>query len=350
MRSKVIKYFGIVGLLGLLASCEKDGEKVTMLSEPIPPTIVSMPEMKFYRTGDPNQIVEFKGTPVDPGFKASATYFLEIAPSGSAFANPIQLYSGPQDTLIYFKVSELNAKLLTLFDGDVETNAEVRIRAILTVDAGTGAPGTGSNAFAYTSATSVTVVRPYGLPRLDLIGTSYTNWIESPNADGIFSGFVKLSSTEPFTLKNPDDNKVYGLNAGGTAFEENGSNSLASPDNGWYKLTVNLNNGSFSLDAHMYGVVGSATPNGWGSPDIKMDYNRKKGFWEVTTALNEGEIKFRKNDGWAWNLGLDGNEGNLKHDGPNIPVPSAGEYYITLTITNYDGPNETGIYTMTKQN
>jgi len=350
MRSKVIKYFGIVGLLGLLASCEKDGEMVTMLSEPIPPTIVSMPEMKFYRTGDPNQIVEFKCTPVDPGFKASATYFLEIAPAGSEFANPLQLYSGPQDTLISFKVSELNAKLLTVFDGDKETNAEVRVRAILTVDAGTGAPGTGTNPFSYTSASLATVVRPYGLPRLDLIGTSYENWIESPNADGLYSGFVKLSSTEPFTLKNPDDDKVYGLNADGTAFVENESNSLASPETGWYKLAVNLNDGSFSLDAHMYGVVGSATPNGWGSPDIKMDYNRKKGFWEVTTDLGVGEIKFRKNDGWAWNLGLDGTDGQLKHDGSDIPVPSAGKYYITLTITQYEEPNEAGFYTMTKLN
>ncbi len=350
MRNKVIKYFGIVGLLALFAGCEKDGEQVKMLAEPIPPTIVSMPEMKFFRTGDPNQVVEIRCTPVDPGFKASATYFLEIAASGESFANPILLYSGAQDTLISFKVSELNAKLLSVFDGDVETNAEVRVRAILTVDAGTGAPGTGANAFEYTSASSATVVRPYGLPRLDLVGTTYTNWIESPNADGIYSGFVKLSSTEPFTLKNPDDNKVYALNSAGTAIEENGTTSLVSTDNGWYKLTINLNNGTFAIDAHMYGVVGSATPNGWGSPDIKMDYNRKKGFWEVTTDLVVGEIKFRKNDGWAWNLGLDGTDGKLKHDGPNIPVASAGSYYITLTITQYDGPNEAGVYTITKLN
>lgn len=349
MRSKFIKYFGIVGLLSILISCEKDGEKVTMLSEPQPPTIVSVPQMKFYRTGNPNQIVEFRCTPVNPGFKASATYFLEIAPAGASFANPLVLYSGTQDTLIQFKVSELNAKLLTVFDGDVETNAELRVRAILVVDAGTGARGTGSNPFEYTSAVTAVVVRPYGLPRLDLVGTTYTNYIESPEANGIYSGFVKLSSTQPFTLKNPDDNKVYGLNAGRTAIIENGPNSLVSSDNGWYKLTINLNNGSFTIDAHMYGVVGSATPNGWNSPDIKMDYNRKKGFWEVTTALGNGEIKFRKNDGWAWNLGLDGTTGKLKHDGPNIPVPSAGNYYITLTITSYDAP-AAGFYTMTKLN
>lgn len=350
MRNKVIKYFGIVGLLGLLASCEKDGEQVKMLAEPIPPTIVSMPEMLFYRTGNPNDTVEFKCTPVDPGFTASATYILEIAPAGDNFTNKIELYSGPQDTLIAFKISDINAKLLSLFDGDVESDAEIRVRAILTVDAGTGAPGTGDDAFEYTSAASSATVRPYGLPRLDLVGTTYTNWIESPNADGVYSGFVKLSSTESFTLKNPDDNKVYALNAGGTAIVENGTNNLVSSDNGWYKLTVNLNDGSFAIDAHMYGVVGSATPNDWNSPDTKMDYNRKKGFWEVTTDLIVGEIKFRKNDGWAWNLGLDGTDGKLKHDGPNIPVPVAGNYYITLTITVYDGPNEAGYYTMTKLN
>ncbi|MDI3527545.1 MAG: starch-binding outer membrane protein SusE/F [Tenuifilum sp.] len=350
MISKLSKYLGIVGILSIFASCEKDGEIKTMLSEPISPTFVSIPEMEFYRTDNPNQLIEFKGTPVDPGFNASATYFLEIAVANTSFENPVTLYSGVQDTLIQFKLSDLNAKLLSLFDGDVVTDAELRLRAVLVVDAGTGAPGTGSSPFEYFSTIAPVKVRPFGLPRLDLVGTGYANWIESPDANGVYSGFVKLNSTEPFTLKNPDDNKVYGLNAGRTAIVENGTESISSDADGWYKLTVNINDGSFSLDAHMYGVVGSATPNGWGAPDIKMDYNRKKAFWEVTTDLAQGEIKFRKNDGWAWNLGLDGNDGKLKHDGPNIPVPDAGTYYITLTITQYDGPNEAGVYTLKKIN
>lgn len=349
MKSKVLKYFWIAGLLGLFTSCEKDGAKVTMLTEPIPPAIVSVPEMQFYRTDDPNMVVEFRCTPVDPGFNASATYFLEIAPASEGFANPLQLYSGPQDTLITFKISELNAKLLSVFDGDVEADAVIRVRAILTVDAGTGAPGVGSNPFEYSSAPEQKTVRPYGLPRLNLSTTTYTNWIESPDANGVYSGFVKLDSSEPFTLTNPDDNKNYGLNGSGTAIQENGSN-IVSPESGWYKLTVNLNDGSYALDAHMYGVVGSATPNGWNAPDIKMDYNRKKDYWEVTTELSNGEIKFRKNDGWAWNLGLDGDNGNLKHNGDNIPVPEAGTYHITLTITEYNGPNEAGFYTISKLN
>lgn len=81
----------------------------------------------------------------------------------------------------------------------------------------------------------------------------------------------------------------------------------------------------------MIGLIGSATPNGWNTPDQKMDYDSKTGTWSITLNLVDGHVKFRLNDGWAWNLGgpLDG----LTVDGPDIPV-SAGNYTIVLTITN----------------
>ena len=62
-----------------------------------------------------------------------------------------------------------------------------------------------------------------------------------------------------------------------------------------------------------------------------MEYNPATGTWSITLNLVDGEIKFRLNNAWAWNLG--GTPDNLTVDGANIPL-TAGNYTIVLTITN----------------
>lgn len=332
MKRKSFIYIGFIGLLGILSGCEKDETKVTMLSEPIPPVLVSIPDNLILNRNNASDSLEFTGKPVNPGFEASATYTLQACISGTMFADPLVLYSGSKADVIKFKVSDLNELLLKKFDGDVQTQVDFRLAALLTVDAGTGAPGTGDNPFFYASETKTATVSPYGLPRLDIMVEGLpVGKIESAAGNGVYTGFVKLDKTKPFTFLDPEANISYGKNAAGNALEVNGL-AITSDESGWYKITVDVNAMSFALGAYMIGVVGSATPNGWNAPDIKMDYIAKRGVWVVTTDLAVGEIKFRKNDGWAWNLG--GSLNNLTQGGDNIPIAQAGNYTITLTIVN----------------
>ena len=82
-----------------------------------------------------------------------------------------------------------------------------------------------------------------------------------------------------------------------------------------------------------WGVVGSATPNGWGAgPDIPLTYNATYNTWSATVSLTNGEIKFRKNNDWAVNYGDNGADGTLDANGSNIVV-TAGTYLITLDFT-----------------
>lgn len=332
MKRNSLIYIGFIGLLGILSGCEKDETKVTMLDEPNPPVLVSIPDNLILNRSAANDTVEFTGIPVDPGFEASATYSLETCEAGTNFADPLVLYSGSKADVIKFKVSELNELLLKKFDGDVQTQADFRLTALLTVDAVTGAPGTGSNPFLYPSESKTATVSPYGLPRLDLIVEgSPVGKIESAAGNGVYTGLVKLDKTKPFTFLDPEANISYGKNAAGNALEINGS-GITSDESGWYQVSADVNAMTYALSAYMIGVVGSATPNGWNAPDIKMDYIAKRGVWVVTTDLIVGEIKFRKNDGWAWNLG--GSLNNLTQGGNNIPITQAGNYTITLTIIN----------------
>jgi hypothetical protein len=331
---KKLIYITFIGLIGLLFSCEKDGTQVVMLANPTAPTIATMPDLTLQRNNGTN-ILEFVGTPVDPGFTASATYFLEACASGNEFADKISILNDVHPESLKISVSDLNGILLKKFPADEVSSVDFRIRSVLVVDAGTGA-----QTYEYTSATVTADVTLYGLPKLDLLNSGMVQKIESPLGNGEYSGFVKLDATMPFTLMDPDANLEYGAN--GTALEV-GAAGIAVADNGWYILTANTNDLTYSTAPYMIGLIGSATPNGWNTPDQKMDYDAKTGTWYITIDLNDGEIKFRKNDGWAWNLG--GTVDNLTQGGANIPV-SAGNYTITLTIID----DTTGTCTIVKNN
>ena len=326
-----------------LFSCKKDETRVVMSTSPVAPTLTTVPNLTLSRANGAD-MVKFAGTPVDPGFTASATYFLEASLHGAGFADSVVIWSGTQDTAINMATSDLNAQLLKKFPADSTVSADFRIRALLIVDAGTGAPGTSSNPFVYKSAIKTSDIRPYGFPRLDLIGSGIVQKIESPLANGIYSGFVKLDNTMPFTLKDHESGTVYGK-ASGTALQVDGP-ALSVTASGWYKLTATPDELTYSLQPFMIGLVGSATPNGWNAPDQKMDYNASTGTWDITITLVDGDFKFRLNDDWGWNLG--GTTDNLTHNGANCSI-TAGNYSISLTIT-VEGPNgsEAGKYTIKK--
>lgn len=326
MTKKII-YLALIGLFGLMVSCEKDGENVVMLENPVAPTIKTVPDLTLKRANGTN-ILEFVGTPVEPGFAASANYFLEASKSGTNFADVIVLASGVQPTSFKVSVSDLNSAFLKKFPADQATSIDLRIRAVLTVDAGTGAPGTSAKPFEYNSAIKTATVTTYGLPRLDLVNSGITQKVESALGDGKYTGFVKLDATKPFTLKDPDTNVTYG--GAGSTLAVNGAAIIPSAS-GWHKATFDTKALTFKFEPYMIGLVGSATPNGWDSPDQKMDYDPATGTWKITITLVAGDIKFRLNDGWAWNLG--GTNDQLTVDGSNITV-GAGNYTIVLTITN----------------
>ena len=84
-----------------------------------------------------------------------------------------------------------------------------------------------------------------------------------------------------------------------------------------------------------WGLVGSATPNDWGSTeDIEM-YETSSNQFAIYAELTEGEIKFRFNEDWGVNYGDDGADGTLEPGAPtNISIPNDGVFYITMDLDN----------------
>lgn len=83
----------------------------------------------------------------------------------------------------------------------------------------------------------------------------------------------------------------------------------------------------------IWGIVGSATVNGWNGPDMPFYKTDKTDEIVAYVTLNDGEIKFRSNNKWDVNYGDDGANGTLEAGGTNIKV-TAGNYKITFNTAS----------------
>jgi starch-binding outer membrane protein SusE/F len=163
---------------------------------------------------------------------------------------------------------------------------------------------------------------------------------------GLFEGYVDMagSGIQYFKYTNaPDWNHInYGDSSADGYFSTNGNaGGLYAPNGGYYELTANLVNNTWTATATTWGIIGDATPGGWNT-DTQMTYDATNQVWTVTAAMvTAGSFKFRANDAWVIDFGVD-NSGNLHYaDNPffgytpglnNLTVPANGTYIITLDL------------------
>ncbi len=328
----------LLGFIGLFTNCEKDGTEL-VLGDNIKSPTLTLPNLDYKRANGADTLV-FAGTPVGAEYKLSAKYLLEACADGNDFEEPILFYSGNTCNEMKLTVAEINQILLKYFTEDKPASVKFRLRGILATDAGTG-----NVPMEYKSATQTASVTPFGLLRLDLIGSGMEQKIVSPAGDGKYNRFVKLDPANAFTLENPETGKVYGGSLG--TLQEGGAGIVVG-EAGWYDFSADIVALTYEAEPYFIGCVGSATPNGWDAPDQKMDYDAATGTWRINLDLVEGAIKFRKNDGWAWNMGFADGETNTMVDnvmkgklkqggvGNDIPIPEAGNYDIIFTILSDD--------------
>jgi hypothetical protein len=135
----------------------------------------------------------------------------------------------------------------------------------------------------------------------------------------------------------------YGDNGADGSLDLGGANIAVTSGN--YLVTLDFTDSAnpvYSIEVmDLWGVVGSATPNGWAGPDTKFtpDFGGNDGLYYIKNiSLTTGEIKFRLNDSWDVNYG--GADGVLENGGANIAV-DAGVYNITLNFSDIDNPTYT---------
>lgn len=146
----------------------------------------------------------------------------------------------------------------------------------------------------------------------------------------VYKGYFYMTAGGfKFTTYQNWDGTNYGAGATeGTLSTDGGAGNLSVAEDGFYLLEADVATMTWSATKTEWGIIGDATPAGWDA-STPMEYNQSTGEWTIVTALTDGELKFRANNGWDINFG--GNMNDLNEGGDNIPV-TAGTYKITLYL------------------
>lgn len=156
--------------------------------------------------------------------------------------------------------------------------------------------------------------------------------IGSPEA-GEYSGFVYFAEDGVFKFTNAanwDEGDWGGVDG---TLEEGGADIEDVTESGYYRLTANLDELTYSVTSTEWSVIGDAA-NGWDDgDDVAMEFDAESKVWSVTLDLSdEGAFKFRANEDWDLNMGLGDEEGTLFYGGPDLTVDEAGSYTVTIDL------------------
>jgi hypothetical protein len=193
---------------------------------------------------------------------------------------------------------------------------------------------------------TVAPVKAYGLL---YVPGDYQGWspataptLGSPNVDGSFDGYVNIPAGNSYEFKfttGPNWNNALGDGGGGTLIPGGGGN-LTVPGAGFYHITANTVNNTWSATKTTWSLIGSFAASGWNN-DVDMTYDSGDKSWKATITTVEGDqFKFRANHDWGLNYGETGGTGSLAVNGDNIGDASknfavpAGTHTISLYLNN----------------
>lgn len=173
----------------------------------------------------------------------------------------------------------------------------------------------------------------------------YNGWNNSPTAKfiistatsaGLAEGYVYLTAGGiKLTIDHSwGDNSTFGDDGSGGLTNPGGN--IPVPANGYYRIRANLSDMTYSLLLTNWGIIGDATPGGWGA-QTALTYNATLDKWIGGYTLTANAFKFRANDNWDYNYGSPAGSNQLVAGGDNISISQANYYAITL---DFSVPNE----------
>ena len=353
MKKHSIKALSVFFALILLASCNKDAEITKLSVIKFPQTFTSSTSsVVLTKDNGDTKVASFNWAAVTYGIKAAVTYTLQFdLPTDTAGTTA---WSKAQEIIVGDDVltrdvtgSELNKIAidgLGLASG-VVSQMVVRVKSYVDRPAY-------SNAITLNVTPYVAPVVVVGYPSLWVPG-DYQGWspstapkIVSVNSDKVYEGYINIPAggtlQYKYTAQADWTPMAYGDGGNGVLIEANYSGgNFTAPSAGYYELSANLNNMTWTAIKTTWGIIGDATPNGWTS-DTQMTYDATNSVWTVTCdMLSTGSFKFRANGEWKIDFGID-SAGKLAYaDNPlypyngtlsNITVPISGNYTITLDL------------------
>lgn len=169
-------------------------------------------------------------------------------------------------------------------------------------------------------------------------GNAYA--LHGPAFDGVYHGAMYLKSGFKFRSNLADWNGTgnWGWDAESTEgklINDGGSSDIKIAEDGFYKITVNLVEMTYTLAKfEKLGIIGDAQPGGWDT-DTELTYDDAEKCWKATSvALTGGKsIKFRTVGDWnTVNIGGSSLEKLMFNSNDNIPVTESGTFTVKLFL------------------
>lgn len=308
-----------------------------------PPTITGISDGdQFILSLDNNDAVALTVGWDDPILSSSLNldiqYIVEADLPANNFAAPIELGSVNNMDEISFTNAVLNGAAIEAgIPVDATGDLAIRVRSII-IDANTG------TALERTTPEVTINVTTY-LTVLDLsttwgvVGSAANNWGATPDlpffktdVDGVLAAYVTLTDGEIKFRENNDWANNYGSDSstGGNLVAGGGNLTVSA---GAYKIVLDLNNLTYTIENFSLGIVGGAYNNWGATPDFMLEYDQYSNVFRGIVNLIDGEMKFRMNNDWGTNWGDDGTDGTLDAGGANIQV-TEGIYIATVNLND----------------
>jgi len=354
----------LMALAGLyLISCSKEDDKIELNNTSQAKITSDKTSVVLDETVAGQNVLTFAWE--NPTFSPSVGFSnsLQFAVAGTSFAtNVLQDLPSDQKTfsLTHLQLNNILAQLNVA--PDAAKPIEVRMRTALN-----------STTFFYSNVVTVNITgyKPNPdliYPKINVPGSyagaaGYANWtpanspnLFSPGKNDEYRGFIWINTVTgaedgkyKFAINEdwPGNKGDDGTNSG--KLKADGDN-IKAPAAGTYYIKVDWAANTYSSVIANFGVIGDATPTGWGS-DTDFVYNPATKTYVINSIAlsNTGVFKFRANDDWAMKFqpkdaeqilvsgtGVQSylsSEGTVTGD-PGYKVSQAGNYKIELDLHN----------------
>ena len=335
MKKYINKIVFLLTFSALMMSCEN--EDVVVINEDFTTTAVLSNDNIVLEEANEGgaDVLTVSWDEPDFGYNAAAEYNVLFSLSDSSEETGTE--SVPAGTALKkdFKTEDLNKVLLNLgAEPDKATQLDVKIEIILSKQNSKLTGSSSLTATAYSGVLDLTT--PWGV-----VGSATPNgWGDGPDTPffktaetGISVAYINMIVGEWKIRKDNDWTENYGSDNNDGTLQASGGN-IPVDEAGSYKITFDEINLTYTIEKYSWGLVGDATPNGWGDgPDTPLVYDSCSDTWKAVIKMSDGEWKIRQNNDWAVNYGSDGADGNLQAGGGNIPV-TLGYYQVTVDFNN----------------
>ncbi|MGG5210497.1 SusE domain-containing protein [Chryseobacterium sp. MIQD13] len=356
---QIFRLLAIAFIGFLVISCEKDEDQAVINETATGKLSADKSVIVLNELTANDAVINFTWTKPTFNIAVVATQQIELGIKGDNFKKSATVDFSNDATSGAITHAAMNAAMFSIgATPDAVNDIEARLKTSV------GAAAFYSNVVAI-KVTPYTPNPDLVYPKINVPGgyagaAGYANWeptnspnLFSPEKNNQYRGFIyvgspaseyKFTINESWTGDKGDDGTFTGK------LLETGEVNAKAATAGTYYLKVDWAGNTYSSVLANFGVIGDATPTGWGS-DTNFVYNPATKTYVINSIAlsNTGVFKFRANDDWAFKFQpkkddetlISGkavqsyfNAENTVDGDPNYKVSEAGNYKIELDLHN----------------